>query len=174
MCAALVACALVAAGCSGGGSMNVPEPDVASTITVTSEAFAEGRPIPRDHTCRGVGRVPPLSWRGVPAEAASVALVVSDPDAPRGTFIHWLLYDLPPRDGSLGPGGPPPGAKEGKNSAGETGWYAPCPPSGTHRYVFAGYALREPATGGSTQQILDAIGRTAVARGTLTGVVSAS
>jgi len=171
--ALVVACALVAAACSEGSSMKVPEPDVASSIAVTSQAFADGQPIPRDFTCRGAGRVPALSWHGIPAEAASLAVVVSDPDAPSGTFIHWLLYNLPPRDGTLASGEPPAGAKEAKNSGGKTGWYAPCPPSGKHRYVFAVYALREPVIGGSTQEILDDIGGKAVARGTLTGLVSA-
>jgi len=153
--------------------MSAPEPDVPSTITVTSPAFADGQRIPADHTCRGAGRLPELAWRDVPAAAASLALVVSDPDAPKGTFIHWLLYDLPPGDGGVAPGRLPAGAKEGENSAGRTGWFPPCPPSGTHRYVFTLYALREPASGRSTQEILDGIERVAVARGTLTGLVPA-
>ena len=154
--------------------MKVPEPGVAKSITVTSRAFADGRQIPREHTCKGAGSPPDLAWRGVPDGAASLALVVSDPDAPRGTFVHWVLYDLPPRDGGLASGDSAPGAREAENSGGKPGWYPPCPPSGTHRYVFAVYALSGPASGRSTQDILDDIGRRAVASGTLTGLVSAA
>ena len=153
--------------------MNPPEPDVADTIIVTSPVFGDAQPIPREYTCQGAGRSPELAWRGVPGEAKSLALVVSDPDAPAGTFVHWLLYDLPPRDGLLASGGPPAGAREADNSGGKKGWYPPCPPSGTHRYVFTVYALSDRAGGHSTQDILDEIGRTALARGTLTGLVTA-
>jgi Raf kinase inhibitor-like YbhB/YbcL family protein len=153
--------------------MRVPEPKVAGSIVVTSPAFADGQPIPREFTCYGAGRPPELVWRGVPPDATSLAVVVSDPDAPRGTFIHWVLYDLPPVDGVLASGELPPGAREAQNSAGTTGLYPPCPPSGTHRYLFTVYALSEPASGRSTQDILDELGRKAVARGTLTGLVSA-
>ncbi len=154
--------------------MKVPEPRVADTIVVSSPAFGDGQPIPREHTCHGAGRPPELSWRGVPGDAKSLALVVSDPDAPRGTFIHWVVDDLPARDGTLAPGELPPGAREADNSAGKRGWYPPCPPSGTHRYLFTVYALSEPVSGRSTQDILDQVARRAVARGTLTGVVSAA
>jgi len=147
---------------------------VVDAIVVTSPAFGEGQPIPRQHTCRGDGRFPELAWRGVPGGAASLALVVSDPDAPKGTFVHWVVYDLPARDGALAAGGPlPAGAREADSSAGTSGWYPPCPPSGTHRYRFTVYALSERVSGRSTQQVLDDIGRRAVARGTLTGVVAA-
>jgi len=167
-------CALLLAGCGGDSSARVPEPDVASAITVTSPAFGDGGPIPAEYTCRGAGRSPELSWTGVPADAASLALVVSDPDAPGGTFIHWLLYDLPPADGRLPAGAaPPPDAKQADNSGGKPGWYAPCPPSGTHHYAFTVYALNRAVTGRSTQNVLDDIGRAALARGTLTGLVSA-
>ena len=171
--ALVVAGAVVAAGCSGGEAMKPPEPDVAQTITVTSPAFGDGQPIPEEHTCRGAGVPPELAWRGVPGEARSLALVVSDPDAPSGTFMHWVLYDLPPRDGTLAGGRPPAGAREADNSGRGKGWYPPCPPSGTHRYVFSVYALRDRPGGSATQDILDEIGRTALARGTLTGLVAA-
>ena len=146
---------------------------MAETIIVTSPAFGDGQPIPRQYTCHGTGGSPELAWRGGPDGAQSLALVVSDPDAPRGTFIHWLLYDLPPGDGGLAPGKAPAGAREADNSGGKKGWYPPCPPSGTHRYLFTVYALSERVSGRSTQDILDDIGRKAMARGTLTGVVTA-
>lgn len=153
--------------------MRVPEPEVAETITVTSPAFEDGGPIPPEHTCHGEGHFPALAWRGVPPGARSLALVVSDPDAPRGTFVHWVLYDLPPEDGALAAGRVPAEAREADNSGGTRGWYPPCPPSGTHHYLFTVYALSEPVRGRSTQAVLDEIDRRAVARGTLTGVVTA-
>jgi Raf kinase inhibitor-like YbhB/YbcL family protein len=151
--------------------MKVPEPDVPDVIVVTSPAVRDGERIPTEYTCQGAAQVPELSWRSVPASARSLALVVSDPDAPRGTFLHWILYDLGPGDGGIAGGGAPASAREAENSAGKSGWSAPCPPSGTHRYRFTVYALRERASGESTQQVLDAVERAAVARGTLTGVV---
>jgi Raf kinase inhibitor-like YbhB/YbcL family protein len=167
-------CALLLTGCGGDGSARVPEPDVASTITVSSPAFPDGGPIPAEYTCHGAGRSPQLTWKGVPAEAATLAVVVTDPDAPGGTFIHWLLYDLRSTESGLPAGtATPPGAKEAENSGGTSGWYPPCPPSGTHHYVFSVYALSRAATGRSTKDILDDLGRAALARGTLTGLVSA-
>jgi Raf kinase inhibitor-like YbhB/YbcL family protein len=164
---------LIVAGCRGGDAMKPPDTDAADTITVTSSAFDDGQPIPREYTCHGAGRSPDLAWRGVPDQARSLAVVVSDPDAPAGTFIHWVLYDLPPRDGRLAAGQRPTGGREADNSAGTRGWSPPCPPGGTHHYLFTVYALGEPASGRSTQDILDQVGRTAIARGTLTGLVAA-
>jgi Raf kinase inhibitor-like YbhB/YbcL family protein len=142
------------------------------TITVTSPDFADGATIPEQYTCRGAGTFPSLAWRGVPAEATSVALTVLDPDAPRGTFVHWVLYDLPAGDGGLTSGTVPAGASEGTNSGGRSGWYPPCPPSGQHHYVFTVHALTAPVAG-SGQAVLDEIRRGAVAHGTLTGLVAA-
>jgi Raf kinase inhibitor-like YbhB/YbcL family protein len=164
---------LIVAGCSRGDAMKPPDSAAAATLTVTSSAFTDGQPIPREYTCHGTGRSPELAWRGVPGEATSLALVVSDPDAPAGTFIHWVLYDLPPRDGRLPAGQPPAAGREADNSGGTTGWSPPCPPSDTHHYVFTVYALSGPVSGQSTQDVLDQIGRTAIARGTLTGLVTA-
>jgi len=169
----VIAAVLVIAGCGGGEAMRTPAPDVPDTIVVTAPAFGEGQPIPREYTCRGSGGSPELAWRGVPDGARSLALVVSDPDAPGGTFVHWVLYGLPPKDGGLEAGHPPAGAREAANSGGKNGWYAPCPPSGTHRYRFTVYALGDEVRGQSTQEILDGIGSRAVARGTLTGLVTA-
>lgn len=143
-----------------------------ATITVTSPDFADGAAIPDRFTCRGEGVFPSVSWRGVPAGATSVALTVLDPDAPRGPFVHWVLYDLPAGDGDLTAGTVPAGATEADNSAGRPGWYPPCPPSGRHRYVFTVYALADPV-GGGRQTALDEIQRTAVAHGTLIGLVAA-
>jgi Raf kinase inhibitor-like YbhB/YbcL family protein len=152
--------------------MRVPQASGPAVIRVVSDAFTDGGTIPRDYTCRGAGGFPAITWQGVPGTATSVALVVSDPDAPKGTFVHWVLYDLPGADGRIQAGTVPAGAREADNSAGKQGWFPPCPPSGTHHYVFTVYALDARVSGGSTQDVLDDIDRRAIASGTLTGLVA--
>ena len=174
--AAIAACAatslaVLLAGC-GDDTVTPPAPDAPTSITVTSRTFADGQPIPADNTCKGAGTPPALAWTGVPAAARSLALVVDDPDAPGGTYVHWVVYGLQPNDGTLA-GPAPAGAHEAKNSGGGDGWTPPCPPSGTHRYRFTVYALDGAVTGDSTQDVLDDIGRRTIASGTLTGLVSA-
>jgi Raf kinase inhibitor-like YbhB/YbcL family protein len=104
-------------------------------------AFESGQPIPRKYTCEGEDVSPPLSWSGVPEGTRSLALVVDDPDAPRGRFTHWLAWGIDPNAGRLGEGEAAP--VEGRNDFGETGWRGPCPPpgNGPHRYVFRLHAL---------------------------------
>ena len=165
--------ALLVAGCGRHDANRVPDPDVKDSIVVTSPAFTDGRPIPERYTCHSAGQSPEVDWRGVPADAKSVALVVSDPDAPKRTFIHWVLYDLPATDGRVPAGSPPTGAREADNGAGKKGWYPPCPPSGTHHYRFTVYALDGRVTKQSTSDVLAEIDERAVARGTLTGTVQA-
>jgi hypothetical protein len=102
--------------------------------------------IPRRYTCDGEDVSPPLAWSGVPAAAQSLALVCDDPDAPVGTWIHWLLYNIPADASSLPEAVAPDstlasGAVNGKNSWGRLGYGGPCPPGGTHRYFFTLYAL---------------------------------
>ena len=119
-------------------------------LEIRSSAFADGAEIPRDHTCQGADRSPPLTFAGAPPGTRSLALVVDDPDAPdprapRMTWVHWLLYDLPPGCAGLpegvSPAALPPGAREGVNDDHRTGWSGPCPPIGRHRYFFKLYAL---------------------------------
>jgi hypothetical protein len=121
-------------------------------LTIRSSAFEDGAEIPLRHTCEGDDVSPPLAWSGVPAGARSLALVVDDPDAPdpaapKMTWVHWVLYELPPtatgldeaqRHGSL------PGARDGRNDWKRPGWGGPCPPIGRHRYFFKLYALDAP------------------------------
>jgi Raf kinase inhibitor-like YbhB/YbcL family protein len=113
----------------------VAEPALQST------AFRHGDPIPPRHTCDGEDRSPPLSWSGVPQAARSLALIADDPDAPAGTFTHWLGWSLDPGAPGLGEGEPAP--VEGRNDFGTIGYRGPCPPRGhgPHRYVFRLYVL---------------------------------
>jgi Raf kinase inhibitor-like YbhB/YbcL family protein len=157
----------------GKHEVTVPEPQVAASIAVTSPDFAEGAAIPRADTCKGAGTAPEVRWSGMPADAKSAALIVTDPDAPSGTFVHWVLYGLPPGDGSVVGGVTPRGAFTSPNTAGSTGWTPPCPPSGTHHYQFTVYALSAPVTATQTQDVLDQVEKVAVARGRLTGTVAA-
>lgn len=145
---------------------------------LTSSAFAAEGTIPDRYTCEGANVSPPLSWSGAPEGTKGFALVCEDPDAPGGTFTHWLLYNIPPsRDGL--PAGVENdsqldwGAAQGRNDFGNVGYGGPCPPMGsTHRFFFRLYALNEPLDlppGASRHQLLsEAEGRT-VARAGLMG-----
>lgn len=112
-------------------------------LRLESPAFRAGGEIPRRYTCDGADVAPPLAWSGVPDGTESLALIVEDPDAPRGLWVHWLVYDLPPDTTGLPEGGAlPPGAREGRTHYPEPGYGGPCPPPGPpHRYVFRLYAL---------------------------------
>ena len=120
------------------------------TLALTSPAFRDGSAIPSAHTCEGKDTSPALAWSGVPAGARSLALVVDDPDAPdprapRMTWVHWVLYGIPPGAGGLAeavaPKDLPAGTREGVNDWKRTGYGGPCPPIGRHRYFFKLYAL---------------------------------
>lgn len=119
-------------------------------LTLTSPAFADGHDIPVDYTCEAGDVSPPLAWSGVPEGTRSLALVVDDPDAPdpaapKTTWVHWVLYNLPADIARLreaaDPDDLPPGARDGKNDWKRTGYGGPCPPVGRHRYFFKLYAL---------------------------------
>ena len=111
---------------------------------LSSPAFAEGADIPTRHTCDGEDISPRLTWSGVPAGTRSLALVMDDPDAPRGTFTHWVVSDLPPDLTELVEGSTQ--GRQGRNSFGRTGYGGPCPPprDEAHRYRFTLYALDVP------------------------------
>jgi hypothetical protein len=108
-------------------------------LEITSGAFEEGGTIPRRHTCDGENVSPPLSFAGTPEGTRSLALVVDDPDAPVGTFTHWLACGIDPAIDGLGEGQPAP--REGRNGFGTSGYAGPCPPHGRHRYFFRLHAL---------------------------------
>lgn len=116
-------------------------------LALTSPAFTDGAPIPARHTCEGDDTAPALAWTGAPAGTKSFALVVDDPDAPdpaapKRTYVHWVLYDIPASAAGLPEGGAlPPGTREGRNDWGRAGYGGPCPPVGRHRYFHKLYAL---------------------------------
>ena len=110
-------------------------------MQLSSSSFADRERIPSRHSCEGGDRSPPLEWTGVPEDAVSLALIVDDPDAPVGTFTHWIAWGIAPGDGRLVEGERAP--REGRNDFGETGYRGPCPPRGhgQHRYFFRLYAV---------------------------------
>jgi Raf kinase inhibitor-like YbhB/YbcL family protein len=122
-------------------------PSSEAGFSLTSPDFANGEPIPARYTCDGENVPPTLSWSDPPPGTESLALVVDDPDAPLGTWTHWIVYNIPPEvrsmDQSFTPGMQINDAKIlfGKNSWGKQGYGGPCPPSGTHRYIFQLFAL---------------------------------
>lgn len=146
-------------------------------IRVMSDAFAEGQQIPAKYTCDGQDISPPLRWTGIPAEAQELALVFDDPDAPSGLFTHWLVYGLPPRTTGLPEGVPPGetvpgGGRQGRNDFGRIGYGGPCPPSGSHRYVFTVYALDAPLglpAGATRRQLFRAMEGHVIDKGQLIG-----
>ena len=149
-------------------------------IQIESSAFSEGGTIPSHYTCDGKNVSPPLTWSGAPASAKSLVLICDDPDAPAGVFTHWVVYDLPASSKGLPEGVPPRdeiagGGRQGKNDFRKTGYGGPCPPSGTHRYVFTLSALdRELGLppGASRAQLLSAMRGHVVAEGKLMGKYS--
>jgi len=110
-------------------------------VRLKSKDFEDNSSIPSEFTCDGRDVSPQLSWGDVPAEKKSFALSVADPDAPMGTWIHWLVHDIPKDVRTVEQGGLPEGAKQVENDFGMIEYGGPCPPSGTHRYIFTVYAL---------------------------------
>jgi Raf kinase inhibitor-like YbhB/YbcL family protein len=147
------------------------------TIEVTSSAFEDGDAIPARYTCEGLDVSPSLSWGSAIDGTRSLALIADDPDAPAGTFVHWVIYDLPPDTRGLPEDVPnqqtlPSGAAQGMNGAGSVGYMGPCPPGGTHRYFFKLYALDTELGlgGGATKdEVLDAMEGHILAEGQLMG-----
>jgi Raf kinase inhibitor-like YbhB/YbcL family protein len=171
-------CAGVVSGCGGeqtsdSGEGDAP-PATTASIRVTSTAFTDGARIPVGFTCDGDETSPPLAWSAPDADKpAAWAVVVDDPDAPGGTFVHWVVLDIPAGTRSLAAGEAPRGSTQVTNSAGSADYAGPCPPSGTHHYRFAVYALPS-ATGLTADAGLDdalaKVRSSATATGTLVGV----
>ena len=124
-------------------------------MQITSSAFADHTPIPGRYTCEGEDVNPPLSIAGVPSGAASLVLLVDDPDAPNPAapqvvWEHWVMWNISPDTSSIAAGSVPAGAVQGTNSWGRTDYGGPCPPIGTHRYFFKLYALDTALALGTT------------------------
>jgi Raf kinase inhibitor-like YbhB/YbcL family protein len=149
-----------------------------NSIRLETTAFVTGSTIPALYTCDGQDVSPPLTWSGGPT-ADEYALIVVDRDAPRGEFVHWVVFEISPTASASPQGGPPQGGVEGENGFGSAGYGGPCPPSGDppHRYVFTIYALgpggsQGLAAGASFDEVADAIGCCILATGSLTGTYS--
>lgn len=150
------------------------------TIQVHSSVFSEGAMIPRQYTCDGRDTSPDLSWTGVPEAAKSLVLICDDPDAPGGTWVHWVLFNMPQNQSELPAEIPPEavlenGSIHGKNDFGKLGYGGPCPPGGTHRYFFKLYALDSTLdleSGSSKKQVLEAMEGHVLAEGQLMGKYS--
>jgi len=158
---------MVTTGCSDDPAPEV-RTDAASTITVSSEALADGHDIPRRFTCDGEEVSPPLAWSGETGKAW--ALVVDDPDAPGGTYVHWVVVDIAPGTMSVGTGDVPAGGVQIVNSSGDAAYAGPCPPNGEHRYRFTIYGLDAAtplSSGASLNDALDQISDHATSIGTL-------
>jgi len=146
---------------------------------IKTTGFARGEKIPTEFTGDGPDRSPPLAWANAPAGTKAFALVVEDPDAPGGDWVHWVLYDLPGDTTGLPPAvgkgaSAPTGTKEGKTSWGKPGWRGPSPPPGKpHRYYFRLYALSAPtelSPGATAEQVAKAIVKTTLAKCELMGL----
>ena len=162
-------CCLAAAGCADdpAADLHVEAP---ASVTVTSTAFDEGGEIPTRFTCDGEEISPPLAWESTSGNPRAWALVVDDPDAPGGTFVHWVVLDIPRGTRSVAEATAPAGSVQADNTAGDAGYAGPCPPSGRHRYRFTVYGLSERTgldDGAALGDALDAITSAAVSRGTL-------
>jgi Raf kinase inhibitor-like YbhB/YbcL family protein len=161
------------AACSSGDGQPRAERALPEPITLSSPAFTAGSAIPQRFTCDGDNLSPPLDWSGVPAGTAELALVVEDPDAPRGTYVHWIVIGLGPASTKLSEATVPPGGRQVRNSAGKAAYTGPCPPGGpAHHYRFTIYALqRSPDVGddASPDAAIQAIEAAATARGRLVG-----
>lgn len=155
-------------GCGTGPKALAPEPPAKQTpnqkseITLVSAAFKEGQPIPRQYACDGVNVSPPLEWGSAPKNAKTIAIIADDPDAPAGTWVHWVLYNLPAENIGLVENVPATetlnaGGFQGKNDFGKIGYGGPCPPSGTHHYFFKVFAVDDelPLKAGATRAELE-------------------
>ncbi|HEX8111055.1 MAG TPA: YbhB/YbcL family Raf kinase inhibitor-like protein [Kofleriaceae bacterium] len=124
------------------GTHDAPAAGHDPVLQVTSSAFGANQEIPPKYTCDGTQTTPPLAWSRVPAGTQSVAILIEDPDAPSGTFTHWLVTGIPPTTTALAGGAAlPQGATAARNGKGRLGYDGPCPPDGRHRYVFRVFAL---------------------------------
>jgi Raf kinase inhibitor-like YbhB/YbcL family protein len=140
-------------------------------MKITSSAFEEGGNIPSKFSCDGANTSPPLQIADVPTDAKSLVLIVDDPDAPSGLFTHWIVWNISPQTSTVAEGSTPKGV-QGTNDFGKSGYGAPCPPSGTHRYYFKIFALDRELDlpiGAQRSQLDAAIKGHVIAQGELMG-----
>jgi phosphatidylethanolamine-binding protein (PEBP) family uncharacterized protein len=167
---ALLTATALATGCGGGDRLEGGGlPQSGARLHLSTPAFTDGSRLPERYTCDGAGEEPAMRAGTTPPSTSELVLIVSDPDAPGGTYVHLTRYGLSPRgDGSVDHGG-----REGANSAGKTGWTPPCPPRGDdpHRYVWSVYALRDATdlpAGAAPADVVAALGDGVLARGSIT------
>ena len=144
-----------------------------SSLSLSSPAFAEGGDIPAKYTCKGKNISPPLAINNVPADTKSLALIMHDPDAPAGDWLHWTVWNIEPGTNKISENSVPAGAIQGQTSFGKIGYGGPCPPSGTHHYVFTLYALDKSLdlkSGASRAELEQAISGHDIGHTTLTGL----
>ena len=152
------------------------------SLELTSDAFFNGQSVPAKYACTGTNVSPALMWNDPPAGTQSFALIMNDPDAPMGTWVHWVLYNISAVASSLhedlpvtGKNIDPEAIFVGKNSSGKIGYDGPCPPSGTHRYYFKLYALDTLISllpGATKEQVLKEMDGHILAQGELMGTLS--
>jgi Raf kinase inhibitor-like YbhB/YbcL family protein len=160
-----------------GAQSTAPRGGSPMEIRMRSAAFEEGGMIPKQYTCDGGDISPPLAWDAPTSGVKSLALICDDPDAPRGTWVHWILYNLPPDARELSEKLPPDktlksGARQGTNDFRRIGYGGPCPPSGVHRYFFKLYALDTALNldaGATKDQLLKAMEGHILGQGQLMG-----
>jgi len=178
-CVCLFAAMVFLSACAPGQNANQSkEASMTTTFKITSDAFTEGAAIPIKYTCDDADVSPPLKWSDAPAGTKSFALICDDPDAPAKTWVHWVLYDLPPTVAELAEDLPKgeklaSGASQGRSDFGRLGYGGPCPPPGKpHRYYFKLYALDAtlnlPA-GRTKEQLIEAISGHTLAEASLMG-----
>jgi len=154
---------------------SIAKSQTASNFTLTSSAFAEGKPIPAKYTCDDSNVSPALYWGGFPEKTKSFAIIMDDPDAPMGTWVHWVMYNIPATVSSIEEKADVAkiNAADGLNSWNEKGYNGPCPPGGTHRYIFKLYALDKvltPREGMDKDTLLEAMKGHILGEARLTGL----
>jgi Raf kinase inhibitor-like YbhB/YbcL family protein len=175
---AVAICSSAAAGVIATRGSIMKPPESHKQMDLTSSAFKNGQPIPSQYTCDGKNISPPLTWNGAPGNTESLALIVDDPDAPRGVWTHWVVFDLPANASELPEaaaksGSLPGNAKEGLNDFKHASYDGPCPPAGQeHRYFFKIYALDAALSlpsGASRKDVEAAMTKHILAQGQLMG-----
>ncbi|OAB61047.1 hypothetical protein AY599_15445 [Leptolyngbya valderiana BDU 20041] len=171
-----VSTGLMLTACEASGDRATLEvvDDTVPTMNLSSTAFTVHTAIPKKYTCDGDDLSPPLNWDAPPEGTQSLALIVDDPDAPVGTFVHWVVFDISPETRQIAEGRAP-SCTFGQNDFGKQKYGGPCPPGGTHRYFFKLYALDttlDLEAGATKADVLEAMEGHVLARGELVGTYS--